>query len=340
MKNLDTDAMSNAVKKVISLCGIDVLADERRFQAAIRDFLHSSALTTEQQLLVFSVRIGVGGELLKAINKTVSEQKRMLVVADSLLTAKYGFLKERSDNILGVFISALDWQGVSLPKGVQSSKLQSAESKSSSSAFVKGTIISFGRYKWRVLYAKGNTALLITDEITDIGIPYDNTVNLDGVTWEDCSLRKWLNDEFLMRFSKAQRSRILKRRVTPENNPWFHTEAGNQTEDKVFLLTISAVIRNFGDSRHLKTRPENSWAYEEDGLSYAIDDRYNAARQAAYKGENTWWWLRSPGEEKTKVAYVNTDGIIFLNGELAFDNGGIICVGVRPGVRPAIWLRQ
>ena len=64
MKSLDIDAMSNAVKKVIALCGIDVLADEKRFQAAIRDFLYSSALATEQQLLIFSVRVGIGRELL------------------------------------------------------------------------------------------------------------------------------------------------------------------------------------------------------------------------------------------------------------------------------------
>ena len=37
-ESLDIDAMSNAVK-VIALCGIDVVADEKRFQAAIRDFL-------------------------------------------------------------------------------------------------------------------------------------------------------------------------------------------------------------------------------------------------------------------------------------------------------------
>ena len=340
MKSLDIDAMSNAVKKVIALCGIDVLADEKRFQAAIRDFLYSSALATEQQLLIFSVRVGIGRELLKAVNKTVPEQKRVLIVIDALLTAEYGFLKERSDGILSVFISALDWQGASLPKGVQPSKSQGATSKSGSPSFDKGAVISFGRYKWRVLCVKGNTALLITEEITDIGIPYNNSENSDGVSWEDCSLREWLNTEFLKRFSKEQRSRILKQKITPENNPWFYTNAGNQTEDKVFLLSISEVIRNFGDSGHLKTRPENFWAYGTAGLSCAVDDKYNVARRAAYKGENTWWWLRSPGEDETKATYVNTDGILFLNGELVFDNGGTSCVGVRPGVRPAIWLRQ
>lgn len=348
LKNLDSYAMSKAVKEVITLCGIDVLSDANRFQAAIRDFLHSSSLTTEQQLLVFSVRIGIGGKLLKAVNNSVSEQKRMLIVADALLTLEYGFLKSRSHSILSVFMSALGWQQISLPKDTrlpQDRKQQSATinlSRENNATFVKGAVIPFGKYMWRVLYVRGNTALLIADEITDIGIPYDNAVNLDGVTWETCSLRKWLNTEFLERFSKEQRNKIIKKRITPENSHWYQTDAGNQTEDEVFLLSVSEIIRNFGDSGHIKIRPENSWTYDTapDGLSYAIDDGYNAARQATYKGETTWWWLRSPGDSKTKVAYVNADGIIFLNGESAFDDGGTSCVGVRPGVRPVIWLRQ
>ena len=342
MKGLDTDAMNSAMKKVISLCGVDVLADEKRFQAAIRDFLHGSVFAIEQQLLIFSVRIGIGIELLKAVNKTVSEQKRMLVVAEALLTAEYGFLKARSDDLLSVFVSALDWKGVdvSLPKSRKLLTPQVAELKPSGSSFAEEAVISFGQYKWRVLTMKGNTALLITDDITDIGMPYDMNENCDGVSWESCSLRKWLNDEFLKRFSEEQRSRILNCRAIPESNPCFHTDAGSQAEDKVFLLSVSEVIQNFGDSGHLKTRPENGWMHGGDGFSYTIDDKYNAARQAAYKGENTWWWLRSPGESKRKAAYVNADGIVFLNGELVFDDGGTSCVGVRPGVRPALWIQQ
>lgn len=336
MKNLDTDAMGDAIKEVISFCGIEVLADVNKFQAAIKDFLHSSTFATEQELLIFSVRIGIGKKLLNAVNKSVSEQKRVLGVADTLLTAEYGFLKERSDSILNAFAFALGWRYI-LQEGVlpQNNEFPGSKKNTSPLHLTKGTIIPFGKYKWQVLCVKGNTALLITDEITDIGIPYDNAVSLDGVAWEGCSLRKWLNTEFLRRFSKEQRKKIVMKRIQPEANPWFQTDAGNQTKDKVFLLSISEVVQYLGDSGHLKM------GLGSPGIcTSAIDDKFNGLRRAAYKGDNTWWWLRSPGDSKTKAAYVNADGIIFLDGETVFDDGGASCVGIRPGVRPAIWLRQ
>jgi hypothetical protein len=347
MKDLDTNAMSNALREVVSLCGIEVLADVNRFQAAIRDFMFSSSLNTEKQLLIFSIMIGIGEELLKAVAKQLSEQKRILIAANALLTVKYGFQQSRSDSILEAFVSALNWGKIVIPKSVQAvsdtpkpSPLIITDKESESGQIVKGTVISFGRYKWRVIFVKGKTALLIAEEITDIGIPYNKEYG--EVSWEDSWMREWLNSEFLKRFSKAQQDRIPKRKIRAESNPWYRTDAGVQTEDKVFLLSILEVVRHFGDSGQLKLRPENSWTDEAspDGLSHAIDDGYNDARQAAYKGENTWWWLRSPGESKSKAAYVNADGLILLNGELVADDGGTSCVGVRPGVRPAVWIQQ
>jgi hypothetical protein len=189
-----------------------------------------------------------------------------------------------------------------------------------------------------VLRVKEQTALLIAEEITDIGIPYNR--DFGEVSWETSSLRNWLNTEFVKRFTPAQQKKILAKRIRSENNPWYHTDAGAQTDDKVFLLSVTEVVRNFGDSGQLKFRPKNAWLDWTDGLSCAIDDSYNDARRATHRGDATWWWLRSPGDSRSKAAYVNAVGIIFLNGELAGDDGGKNCGGVRPGLRPAIWLQQ
>jgi hypothetical protein len=344
MKILNTNAMSNAIKKVISLCGVDILADAFRFQAAIRDFMFSSTLKIEQQLLIFSIRIGIGEELLKAVNKQISEQKRIVTLSNALLTVEYGFQPSRSYSILEAFVSALGWDKSVIQSVVadipNSNPLMKVNLKSESGQLVKGKVVAFGQYMWRVLYVKGNAALLLSDEITDIGIPYNK--KYEETSWKESWLREWLNSEFIGRFSKAQQSKILKRTVRAENNQFYRTDAGVQTEDKVFLLSISEVVRNFGNSGQLKLKSANSWTdgTSPDDLSHSIDDIYNDKRQAKYKGERTWWWLRSPGESKSKAAYVNADGLILLNGELVADDGGTSCVGVRPGVRPAIWVQQ
>jgi len=205
----------------------------------------------------------------------------------------------------------------------------------------KNEKVTFGKYKWRVLCVKKNSILLIADMITDIGIPYNR--ELIDVSWEKSFIRKWLNTVFLDRFTPSQQNRILKRCIQAEDNQWYKTNAGNPTEDKVFLLSVSEIVRYFGDSDHLYSRPNNHWVDEitvSDGLSCAIDDKFNCLRIATYKNENTWWWLRTPGSSKSKAAFVNASGVIFLSGELVFDNGGTSCVGIRPGVRPAMWIKK
>ena len=112
MKNLDTDTMSNGVKEVISHFGIGVLSDANRFRSGIKDFLPSHLLRAEREQLISSIRIGIGEELQKAVNKSVTEQERCLSVADALLIEND--FSGDSDSVLASFASALGWSNVSL----------------------------------------------------------------------------------------------------------------------------------------------------------------------------------------------------------------------------------
>jgi hypothetical protein len=99
---------------------------------------------------------------------------------------------------------------------------------------------------------------------------------------------------------------------------------GKNTQDRIFLLSISEVIKYFGDSGQLKNKNSKS--------EYRIDDQFNSARQAHYNGSWAWWWLRSPGHHSYDAAYVSSDGNVIVNGITVFrghDSGG---------VRPALWL--
>ena len=70
-----------------------------------------------------------------------------------------------------------------------------------------GDIIKFGDYKWRVLDVQDNRALIISEEIL-FQKPYHSTEN--PITWENCSLRKYLNNEFYNTFNKKEKERIYK----------------------------------------------------------------------------------------------------------------------------------
>jgi len=202
-----------------------------------------------------------------------------------------------------------------------------------------GVSVNFGSYEWRAMEVLDEMVLLVLSSITDVGIPYNE--RNENTTWGTCSLRNWLNTDFYNRFSLSEKQAIVETDTTSENNQWYETNAGAKTVDKIFLLSISDVVKYFGDSGQLRHRPINSnWSECENGLSHAIDDQYNHLRRVMYKDDYTWWWLRSPGESQDKAAYVNTEGIIFLNGEFAFDDGGKNYKCIRPAIRPAMFVKQ
>jgi len=228
-----------------------------------------------------------------------------------------------------------------------------------------GDIVFFGSNEWIVLRRQNDRALLLAKDITDIGLPYHD--KLEAATWENCSLRAWLNTVFLNRFSEKERDRIDRVWQTNERNQWYGGVNGQKTRDGIFLLSIAEVVELFGDSGHLQSRPGNQWIDDrtdesagsvitdesagsvitdesagfvivQKGESCAIDDQYNERRRAKYRDSYTWWWLRSSGKSNAYAAYVNVGGVISVNGDLIFDDGGNNRMGVKPGVRPALWL--
>ena len=168
-----------------------------------------------------------------------------------------------------------------------------------------GQTISFGSYEqdnntsngkeeieWIVLAKEGNR-MLVTSKY-GLDCQQYNTEDED-VTWETCTLRKWLNGTFLNdAFSGDERSQISMTKVTADKNPEYDTDPGKDTEDKVFLLSIPEAEKYFStdDERVLKPTEyaveEGAWKYEWD------EDDEDQAEYEKYDG-NGVWWLRSPG---------------------------------------------
>ena len=220
-----------------------------------------------------------------------------------------------------------------------------------------GDIIEFGGYNWIVLDVYGDYAKIITENVLvihyvhygwassmRIGMPYysfeiTDTFRAGGVfhyihfpvTWSCSSLRRYLNYEFFNSFDKADRARIRETYVTVNDNPWFmgttarlfDAYGGENTVDKIFILSVEEILQYFGDSGQLHNRP--------DGRITWIADEYNSARIATNKeGAPMWWWSRTPGNRPRLVAGVDVAGIINMCGMYANDFGG--------GTRPVLWL--
>lgn len=335
MTGLNKNAMAKAISVVVSQYGLAVLADANRFKAAILDLMIDGNLKVEQDLLIAYVNTGwFGRDLVKVADMTVEDKERILRVASKKFTQEYGFTPDRVNLILQSFSVGLGWQ-VRLGNLLTAEQIVNAPGKIQTMISVNtiqvGHQVSFGGRNWNVLDFGSDSVLIISEQIVAAGIPYnvDPYRSLQPATWETCSLRTWLNTQFIQEFSKEEQAKIKLRTIPAHSNPWYGTVPGNKTSDKIFLLSISEVIRYFGDSGGMThIRPGEA----------CFSDRFNKVRRAKYDGDYTWWWLRTPGGYSGFVSYVGADGKIFPFGEPAFDDGVIADAGL-PGVRPAIWIK-
>ena len=204
-----------------------------------------------------------------------------------------------------------------------------------------GDIIPFGGYDWRVLEVRGNQALILTDRI----ITQRQYHAGGGVTWETSDIRQWLNNDFLNRFSEQERARIASSTVINDNNPWdFYgwagglafPSSGNNTTDRIFLLSIDEVLRYFGDDGLVALGATMSAAEREAHANPGINEARAGGRYSGRKvaqdlgGSPSAWWLRTTGRNTSTAAIIGATG----NPQL----GGLPVTQSDHGIRPALWL--
>ncbi len=195
-----------------------------------------------------------------------------------------------------------------------------------------GQTVKFGLYEqdndtsngkeeieWEVLKINDNQILLLSKYALDCKEYNSKYIN---TTWEECSLRSWLNSAFLNNaFSEEHRKIIISNNVSADKNPKFNTNSGNATNDKVFLLSFTEIEKFFPIAESRKCIP----------TAYAITQGVYTNSSYTKDGKATcWWWLRSPGYYGNCAGVINSDGSIGYNGSHVSS--------AREGIRPAIWL--
>ncbi|MCR5661467.1 MAG: DUF6273 domain-containing protein [bacterium] len=188
-----------------------------------------------------------------------------------------------------------------------------------------GSLILFGSYEqdgdtsngkepieWIVLDKDSENALVISKFGLDCQM---YNAKDTSVTWETCSLRKWLNSEFLNEaFSPEEQKMIPSLTVTADANPYYNVPPGNNTEDKVFCLSMLEARKYLCS----------------DGTKRCSPTAYAVGRNA-WKDEDgiCWYWLRSPGRIATGAAVVDRGGNVNSDGYFVCTDD----VAVRPALR-------
>ncbi len=172
--------------------------------------------------------------------------------------------------------------------------------------------------KWRVLSVEGDDVFLVADKNLDCQ-KYNDTKT--DVTWETCTMRSWLNGYgagankegkdysgtgFLDNaFTSEEREAIKTTNVVNNDNPEYGTEGGNDTSDKVYLLSIEEV-----------TNPVYGFTSSTDGTAtrVAVNTAYTAAGgeigsgYMGSAGSAAYWWLRLPGSSSSLASNVYNNG--------------------------------
>ncbi len=138
-----------------------------------------------------------------------------------------------------------------------------------------------------------------------------------SVTWETSSLREWLNSTFYDdAFSESEKQLILTSNITADKNPDYSTDQGNDTEDNIFLLSISEANKYFSSDSSRQCKATN--------YTYS---------KGAFKSDNNsncWWWLRTSGGSPAHTSCVSDVGRVY--------NGGYYISSDIYAVRPAFWI--
>ena len=246
-----------------------------------------------------------------------------------------GFLMKRFAAFFTVVVMLVVLFGV----GIAEETAAESSGFGSADTVKRGSYVFLGHYpqtkagtdstaiEWLVLEVRDGKALLISRYALEAQ-PY-NVANVD-VTWADCSLRSWLNGAFYNKaFTDDEQACIL---TTDVDNSFsqgysgFAGDGGENTQDKIFLLSYAEASQYFGVIRN----GNNNYDARVVPTSHAI-----AAGSDTSKRNRTtdgtpagWWWLRSPGNDQSHAMYVGSDGTPYCNDVLS-RNGS---------VRPVMWI--
>ncbi|MGN1267695.1 MAG: DUF6273 domain-containing protein, partial [Dorea sp.] len=152
-------------------------------------------------------------------------------------------------------------------------------------------VVSFGKYDWYVIDKSSyRCTLLCKESVCDM--EYNN--GSGDTTWEECTLRTWLNDSFYDEFTDIEKAYIAKTTCKNNDNSEYGTDGGENTEDYIYLLSI-----------------EEAKKVDESILKCSAG-----------------WWLRSPGCDQKHTAECYYDGSVGMSGRRV---DGVS--GVRPALK-------
>lgn len=190
--------------------------------------------------------------------------------------------------------------------------------------------------EWRILAEEGGAALLMASIILDCQQYYyedSGTRTIEGQkvylnNYAESDIRTWLNEAFYETAFGEAAQQIVKQTEVDNSaattaSPDSNSYACANTEDRVFLLSYQDIL---DPAYGFPADKAASELRQMKATDYAMSQ--GIVVNAGFGGAS-WWWLRSPRDDRNFVSYVHESG----------DTNTAGCVNVYGGVVPALWVR-
>ncbi len=193
-----------------------------------------------------------------------------------------------------------------------------------------GDVVSFGKYEWYIIDKTVEHCTLLCKKI--VGNLRYHEKN-EAITWENCTLRKWLNEDFFNEFEAEEKALIADTNIINSDNAKYGTKGGNNTVDKIFILSLDEVNYYFEYDnkmhRWLLRSPSNNQKYAveadtnslNDTVVFVSFDHFNRYSEGLC-------WLRSPGRNQKDAALAqmgefNCYGLVNEVGRIVYRGNGV-----------------
>ena len=199
--------------------------------------------------------------------------------------------------------------------------------------------------EWIALERRNDKLLIMSKYIIDCKCYNHSFANC---SWKDCVLRNWLNNDFYNKaFSDEEKKVIQTTSITNEYTINSKTYDLGTTKDKIFILDDDEVIEYFSFedekefgyqvgkiiatrgteyAKNVINHDQTLWVYDSDN-----EETEDAKKSLKWANGNSPFWLRSQGEDGSRVMYVKSSGYLSIVGEKIDIK--------REGIRPAMWVK-
>lgn len=199
------------------------------------------------------------------------------------------------------------------------------ESAAATNDYHIGDLVLFGRYpqsqpnqaepiSWVVLQYQDKQLLLLAQCCLSARAYHHENVL---VTWEECDLRKWLNQDFLEQAFSSEEQACLVAKDLTNDDPLSPFSFEPDTTDRVFCLTHGEAGKYLGNSLR-RYAPVTEMAKQQGAYFYS-------------RNNSGFWWCRAPGRPTYNLAEMFRPDYVY--------GSDFFVAWPACGVRPAILVK-